>query len=76
MSGGSWDYAYWRMEESGRRLIHENESVDRAQLGRLLLLVGKAMHDIEWVDSCDYGDGEDVKAIRAVLDLLKAPLPD
>lgn len=31
-----------------------------------LRLVVVAMHDIEWVDSCDYGPGDDGKAIEAV----------
>ena len=29
--------------------------------------VAKAMHNIEWVDSCDYGKGDDEESIRSVL---------
>jgi uncharacterized small protein (DUF1192 family) len=32
-----------------------------------LKLVAKALHDIEWVDSGDYGPGDENKAIRACL---------
>jgi hypothetical protein len=32
-----------------------------------LELVIKALHDIEWVDSGDYGPGDENKAIRACL---------
>lgn len=31
-----------------------------------LRLVAEAMHDIEWVDSGDYGPGDEIKAIEAV----------
>ena len=31
----------------------------------LLRIVAKAAHDIEWVDSGDYGPGDEVAAIRA-----------
>lgn len=40
-----------------------------------LQLVAKALHDVEWVDSCDYGRGDEEPAIRACLaggQLLKA----
>ena len=29
--------------------------------------MAKALHDIEWVDSADYGPGDDTEAIRACL---------
>lgn len=32
-----------------------------------LELVAKALHDIEWVDSCDYGPGDENAAIMACI---------
>jgi hypothetical protein len=66
MSGGSFGYAYREAEEMGQTLIREKNLL-RSAFGRHLLKVAKAMHDIEWVDSGDYGEGDDVKAIQAVL---------
>lgn len=66
MSGGSWDYLYERMEEAATRLAAD-ASPERRALGRRMALMAKAMHDIEWVDSCDYGPGDDAKAIEAAL---------
>jgi hypothetical protein len=31
-----------------------------------MTLISKAMHDIEWVDSSDYGPGDEIEAIEAV----------
>jgi len=44
---------------------------ERAWLVRVLRAVGKAAHDVEWVDSGDYGPGDEVEAIRAVRALLE-----
>ena len=66
MSGGSWDYFYSRAQDVAERLMSE-PSPERRALGRNLALIAKAMHDIEWVDSCDYGPGDDKEAIIAAL---------
>lgn len=42
----------------------------RAAFGRHLLLVADAMHAVEWVDSCDWGPGDEVEAIKAALSPL------
>ena len=35
------------------------------------------MHDIEWVDSLDYSEGDECKAIREVGEHLRTfPMPD
>lgn len=64
MSGGSYDYIYSRIEDI--RIQGQDTDPRRAAFQKLLHLVAKAMHDIEWVDSCDYGPGDDHKAIDAV----------
>lgn len=66
MSGGSWDYVCFRIDEAAERLKRERCPYRRA-LGEKMLLIGKAMHDIEWVDSCDYGPGEELEAIKTAL---------
>lgn len=67
MSGGSHDYAYNRVADMANCLDHLGQSPLRRAFAEHLRLVSKAMHDVEWVDSCDYSPGGDDDAIRAVL---------
>jgi hypothetical protein len=77
MSGGSWDYLFGRMDNAADRLV-ASRVPRRKAFGLLMRSCAKAMHDIEWVDSGDYGPGDDVDAIDAALngidtaDLIKA----
>ena len=57
MSGGSYDYVGYRIKDIQLRGVETNRRRMAFQL--LLKLVGEAMHDIEWVDSCDYGPGDE-----------------
>ena len=66
MSGGSWDYVYCKIDEASSGLLCSKRPERRA-LGRLMEKVAVAMHDIEWVDSCDKSKGSDVEAIRDAL---------
>lgn len=66
MSGGSWDYAYSKVEPIAAKLLEEKDARRRA-LGSLLMQIKHALHDIEWVDSGDYGHGDDHAAITASL---------
>ena len=66
MSGGSWDYFYGRLEEVASRLQCERDPLRKA-FGSHLQKCAKALHDIEWVDSCDCLPGDEVKAIKAAL---------
>lgn len=71
MSGGSYDYIYGRIEDLdilGRR----SETPRRIAFQKLLKLVARAMHDIEWVDSCDSSPGDENEAIDACFAFLKA----
>lgn len=67
MSGGSYDYLYMRVESMAQdhRLTHG--SALRRAFSAHLLLVSKAMHAIEWVDSSDWSKGDEYKAIAAAL---------
>jgi hypothetical protein len=60
MSGGSMNYLYSKLEYDA------TFSTDLA-FKRHLAKVAKALHDIEWVDSCDMGPGDENAAIRACL---------
>jgi hypothetical protein len=66
MSGGSWEHFYGRLQEVADRLEEDRNPLRRA-FGAHLQLCVQAMHDIEWVDSADYGVGADVASIKAVV---------
>lgn len=66
MSGGSWDYFHQSVSDVAIRLRGETCPLRRA-LGVKLEQVAKALHDIEWVDSMDYGKGDDYEAIKIAL---------
>ena len=54
MSGGSYDYLYHKVEEVADQLDGDRSPLRRA-FAEHLHKVAKALHDIEWVDSGDYG---------------------
>ena len=64
MSGGSMNYIYSKLE---REANFRQDTPERRAFARHLKLVAKALHDIEWVDSADYGPGDENAAIRACL---------
>lgn len=72
MSGGSYDYICFRIEEIAETIRHKDTDPRRAAFSKLMKLVAKAMHDIEWVDSCDYGEGDEHKAIDEVFNFLES----
>lgn len=67
MSGGSYDYAYQKVEDMASSLSEQRSPLRRA-FGAHLKLVAKAMHDIEWADSCDYKKGDERPAIIDALE--------
>lgn len=52
--------------EEARRICAQIDA-HRLWLADLLELVAQALHDVEWVDSADYGPGDEVAAIRALM---------
>lgn len=66
MSGGSYDYAY-RYVYMFAESIDNSRNPLRKAFATHLAKVAKAMHDIEWVDSGDYSDGDENKAIQDCL---------
>ena len=67
MSGGSYDYAYIKVSDLADQIFKYSKDPLRIAFAKHLLKVAEAMHDIEWVDSGDYGEGRDVDAIKAAL---------
>ena len=65
MSGGSYDYTYGKIYQMADdlRVTTPLRKAFKAHLRK----VAKACHDIEWVDSCDYADGDEEEAIRDCL---------
>lgn len=66
MSGGSYDYAFHRVNDMAHQLA-ASPDVTRRAFAAHLLLVAEAMHDVEWVDSCDYAPGDEYDSIQAVI---------
>jgi len=64
MSGGSMNYLYSRIENDA---FFHLSTAERKAFAAHLKKVAKALHDIEWVDSCDYSPGMESEAIRACL---------
>ncbi len=58
------NYLYSKLEYDAN---FKEDTPERRAFAKHLKLVAKALHDIEWVDSGDYGPGDDADAIRACL---------
>lgn len=63
MSGGSMQYLYTSVEYAR----FDTHTTERRAFKKHLELVAKALHDIEWVDSGDYSEGDENDSIRACL---------
>lgn len=85
MSGGSWDYFSFRLNDVIEALMNdkctENKERDlgltpeqkesRHKLGRLLRECSQALYEIEWVDSGDTSTPRDVDRVNAVFTVAK-----
>lgn len=67
MSGGSLDYAYQKVSMIIENLTRRTKRPLHKAFAKHLKLVETALHDIEWVLSCDYKNGDEDDAIRAVI---------
>lgn len=67
MSGGSLEYVYHKVEEAAYAIKHSNISTLHNAFANHLLDIAQALHDIEWVLSSDMGEGDDVAAIKKVI---------
>jgi hypothetical protein len=66
MSGGSYNYFYQQLESYAEDIRNLDINPKRKLFSQLLVLCAKAAKDIEWVDSGDYGPGDEDKAIDEV----------
>lgn len=73
MSGGTHEYVCFRIQEIDVISTYNGDDIppERVKFQGLLKLVAKAMHDIEWVDSCDMSNGDELEAIEAVFTFCK-----
>ena len=69
MSGGHYNYQYQTVFNLAAEI--EPTTPNRIAFIKLLKLVGKACHDIEWVDSGDYAPGDEDEAINEVIKSCK-----
>ena len=58
------NYLYSKLECDA---IFSTHTPERAAFRKHIAKVAKALHDIEWVDSCDKSPGDENDAIRACL---------
>jgi len=80
MSGGNYQYAYSNLEHNFLYEFQKQANTpQRKAFARHLEKVIKAMHDIEWVDSGDYGSGDENPAIMECVtrtDVVSAAVED
>jgi len=77
MSGGSYDYFYSKLDDIADRIDLKNP--ERKAFVKHLKKVVKALHDIEWVDSYDYGENGEIEAIMKCIlhkDVLQIAIDD
>ena len=67
MSGGSLDYVCYKLDDAIEVIERRATTVLQKAFAAHLKDVSKALHDLEWVFSGDYGDGDDVEALRKVV---------
>lgn len=73
MSGGSYNYAYMHVDDFLAAM--RCHTPERKAFGPVLGAVAAAMRAIEWVDSSDYSEGDENKAIRDVFLACGGSLP-
>lgn len=75
MSGGSYNYAYSHVRNMADEIqLRSTRSALRDAFAAHLRLVADAMHDLEWVDSSDYVEGDADEAMRKCL-RIGEPVP-
>ena len=73
MSGGSHDYACYKLEEIADSFWQEETRThleERKKVSKILKLMSKICHDIEWIDSGDCGEDDWIN-IKKMLDKIK-----
>ena len=67
MSGGSLDYVFYKLDDAVDSIEKRATTPLHKAFAAHLRDVSAALHDLEWVFSCDYSDGDEVEALRKVV---------
>lgn len=67
MSGGSLDYVYSKVADAADSIESRSRNPLHLAFSKHLRKVATALHDLEWVYSCDKCSPDEEAAIRAVL---------
>ena len=67
MSGGSMNYLYSKIDYDLESSPFERNTPQREAFWHHMQKVIKALHDIEWVDSCDMSPGDENEEIEVCL---------
>ena len=67
MSGGSLDYVCYKVDDAIDTIEKRATTVLQKAFAAHLKDVSKALHDLEWVYSGDYSEGQEVESLRKVI---------
>jgi len=67
MSGGSLNYGQHKIDDIADMIAARATTPLQRAFVKHLRDVGQAVHDLEWVFSCDYGPGDEIEALRKVV---------
>ena len=67
MSGGSLDYVCYKLDDAIEVIERRATTVLQKAFAKHLKDVSKALHDLEWVYSGDYSEGQEVESLRKVI---------
>lgn len=67
MSGGSLDYVCYKVGDAADSIEARATTPLQKAFAAHLRDVSKALHDLEWVFSGDYGDGDEVESLKKVV---------
>lgn len=71
MSGGSYDYFYYKLEQFAEQVEGNGQNERRKKFAELMKLCSIAARSIELVDSNDYGPGDENEDIDNVFKFLE-----
>lgn len=63
------EYLTFKVDDVAAELQLDYQSPERRAFGNMLEKVAKALYAIEWVDSGDWGTGDDTRAIMEALEM-------
>ena len=67
MSGGSLDYVCYKVDDAIDTIEKRATTVLQKAFAKHLKDVANALHDLEWVYSGDYSEGQEVESLRKVI---------